>query len=182
IDQTLDHSSHDPERLAFRSDSGFHTTPDYVARTTTISTREEAEAWLARLEALPGYYRQNIENLRRGIRTRVTQPRIVVERVLEVARKQAQTEPQRSVFLMPIARATSLNGAAREAHRTKALQLIEARVRPVQQEFVQFLEREYLPAARTRLGIRSVPGGEAMYRALIRYETTTDLSPDDIHA
>ena len=182
IDQTLDHSSHDPERLAFRSDSGFHTTPDYVARTTTISTREEAEAWLARLEALPGYYRQNIENLRRGIRTRVTQPRIVVERVLEVARKQAQTEPQRSVFLMPIARATSLNGAAREAHRTKALQLIEARVRPVQREFVQFLEREYLPAARKHLGIRSVPGGEAMYRALVRYETTTDLSPDEVHA
>src|SRR5690606_35800387 len=182
IEQELDYASHDPERIAFRSESGFHTTPDYVARTTTITTRAEADAWLARLEALPEYYRQNIENLRRGIRTRVTQPRIVVARVIDVARKQAEIEPQHSVFLMPIARATSLDGAAREAYRTKALQLIEARIRPVQQEFVQFLEREYLPAARTRLGIRSVPGGEAMYRALIRYETTTDLSPDDIHA
>ena len=99
------------------------------ARTTTIASREDADAWLARLEALPAYYQQNIANLRRGIKTRYTQPRIVVDRVLEVARKQVPAKPEDSSLLLPFARMpASIPAAAQADYRAKALALVRDKI------------------------------------------------------
>ena len=76
--------SFDEGRIAFQNDSGFHTLGDYLARSTVIRSAADAEAWLARLAALPAWYDDNIKNLRRGIETGWTQPGIVVERVLRI--------------------------------------------------------------------------------------------------
>src|SRR5688500_19002687 len=57
----------DLTRIPFENDSGFHTLLDYLARTTSIGSREDADAWLARLAATPAYYEQNLANLQRGI-------------------------------------------------------------------------------------------------------------------
>ena len=94
----------DLERIPFTNDSGFHTLGDYLARTTQLGSREDADAWLARLAALPGYYEQNVANVRRGVRDRLTQPRIVAARVLELAKAQAAVAPESSPLLLPFAR------------------------------------------------------------------------------
>src|SRR5688500_10074578 len=88
--------TYDLPRIPFENDSGFHTLLDYLARTTTIGSREDADAWLARLEATPAFYEQNLANLQRGIKTKFTQPRIVADRVLEVARKHAAIKAEHS--------------------------------------------------------------------------------------
>jgi uncharacterized protein (DUF885 family) len=182
LDEAIEEVKFDLDRLAFQNDSGFHTLADYVARTTVISSREDAEAWLARLEALPVFYEQNIANLRRGIRTKVTQPRIVVERVLDVARQHAKQNAQDSSLLLPFAnRPASVPESAHQAFRARAIDLYQNRIQPSQQAFVTFLEREYLAAARKSLAVRTVPDGENIYRFLVRSETTTQLSPDEIH-
>lgn len=172
----------DLERIAFQNDSGFHTLADYLARTTVISSREEADAWLARMAALPGYYDQNIANLTRGIQTKLTQPSIVVDRVIEVARRQAAIEPESSSMLLPLKRASgSLPEPVRAEYLARALDLVEREIGPMHRRFVEFLEREYRPAAREKLAWRSTPDGESSYRFLVRRETTTNLTPDEIH-
>jgi uncharacterized protein (DUF885 family) len=182
LDEAIEEVKYDLDRLAFQNDSGFHTLADYVARTTAVSSREDAEAWLARLEALPAFYEQNIANLRRGIRTKLTQPRIVVERVLDVARQHAKQGAKDSSLLLPFAnRPASIPESAHQTFLTRAVDLYEDRIQPSQQAFVTFLEREYLPAARKSLAVRTVPDGENIYRFLVRSETTTQLSPDEIH-
>jgi uncharacterized protein (DUF885 family) len=179
---SIEEAGYDLGRIAFENDSGFHTLADYLARTTTIASREDAEAWLARVEALPAYYEQNIANLRRGIRTRYTQPRIVVDRVLEVARSQAATTPEDSSLLLPFARMpASIPEASRAAYRERALTLLRERILPAQRTFAEFLARDYLPAARPAIGWRSTPNGETTYRFLVRRETTTAMTPDEIH-
>lgn len=182
VRQSAEEAGYDFGRIAFQNDDGFHTLADYLARTTTIASRDDADAWLARLEALPRYYRQNIDNLRRGIKTRFTQPRIVVDRVLEVARRQAGTRPEDSSLLLPFAKLPSTIPADAQAdYRRSALQIVRNDIVPVQQEFADFLASEYLPAARPAIGWRSVPNGEQTYRFLVKRETTTDMTPDEIH-
>ena len=44
-----------------------------------------------------------------------------------------------------------------------------------------FVRNDYLPKARTTDGFGALPGGDRMYRLAVRYETTTDLTPDEIH-
>jgi uncharacterized protein (DUF885 family) len=180
---SIERFEHDLQRVAFNNDTGFHTLVDYVARTTTLSSRDDAEAWLARLEALPAYYDQNIANLRRGIRTQLTQPKIVVDRVLAVARQQAAAAPEASALIAPFERrAQSISEEAWARYKARAVEIVRDRIAPARRAFVEFLEREYAPAARPALAVRSVPGGESMYRHLVRAETTTNLTPDEIHA
>ncbi|HEY5755088.1 MAG TPA: DUF885 family protein, partial [Steroidobacter sp.] len=172
----------DLPRIPFENDSGFHTLLDYLARTTTIGSRDDADSWLARLEAAPAYYEQNLVNLQRGIKTKYTQPRIVADRVFEVARKQANTKAEDSSLLLPFARMpSSIPATAQEEYRTKALVIVRDRVLPAQKKFADFMEKEYLRAARSKLAWRTVPNGESSYKFFVRRETTTQMTPDEIH-
>ena len=182
VAQAIAESDYDFSRIAFQNDDGFHTLADYLARTTTIASSDDADAWLSRLAALPEFYRQNIANMRRGIKTKLTQPRIVVDRVLDVARQQAAVPAAQSSLLLPFARLpATIPTAAQADYRARALQLIGERIVPEQRALVTFLEREYVPAARSAIAWRKTPNGEATYRFLVRRETTTEMTPDEIH-
>ena len=174
--------SYDLPRIAFENDSGFHTLLDYLARTTSIGSREDADAWLARLEATPAFYEQNLANLKRGIKTKYTQPRIVAERVLDVARKHAAIKPEDSSLLLPFARMpASIPAAVQQEYREKALAIVRDRIQPSQRKFADFMAREYLQATRPKLAWRTTPNGENTYRFFVRRETTTQMTPDEIH-
>jgi uncharacterized protein (DUF885 family) len=182
VKESIEEAGFDFGRIAFQNDSGFHTLADYVGRTTTIASREDADAWLARLQALPTYYQQNVANLQRGIKTRYTQPRIVVDRVLQVARKQIEVKPEDSSLLLPFARMpASIPAAAQAEYRSKALAIVRDQIYPAQRAFAEFMAREYVPAARPAIAWRTTPNGEASYRYLVREQTTTDMTPDQIH-
>jgi uncharacterized protein (DUF885 family) len=182
VKEWIEAAGFDFGRIPFQNDDGFHTLADYLGRTTTIASRDDADAWLARLEALPTYYQQNVDNLKRGIKTRYTQPSIVVDRVLQVARKQVEVKPEDSSLLLPFARMpAAIPASAQAEYRSKALAVVRDKVYPAQRAFAEFLAREYVPAARPGLAWRTTPGGEASYRFLVRQETTTDMTPDQIH-
>jgi uncharacterized protein (DUF885 family) len=183
VESQLSMLAFDQARMPFSSDGGFWDTLAYVAATTPVRSKADAEAWISRLEAAPAYYRANVENARRGVATRFTQPRSTVEIVI----KQAQTTVSGSLdedpLLQPLAKLPATIPAAEQAAlRARARTLVAEKIRPAQREFATFLTRDYLPAARPGLGARSLPNGEAYYRFLVHDQTTTDLTPDQIHA
>ena len=100
IDQSIEGIDLDFGRAPISNGDGFFTFGDYLAYTTPIQSGDDAEAWLARLEALPTYYQQSLANARRGIETGYTQPRIVTDRALETAR--AQVETLEATLLTPL--------------------------------------------------------------------------------
>jgi uncharacterized protein (DUF885 family) len=180
LDQSIEGIDLDFGRAPISNGDGFFTFGDYLAYTTPIQSADDAEAWIARLEALPTYYQQSIANARRGIQTGYTQPRIIVDRALATAR--AQVGAMETTLLTPLASTpNNIPAAQQEEYRSRARAIIRDRIVPVQRETVTFIETEYLPAARAGLGLRSMPGGENLYRYLVRSYTTTDMTPEQIH-
>lgn len=183
IDERLQSLAFDEARLPFNSDGGFQSTMGYLVATTPIRSVDDARAWIDRLTALPAYYDANIENARRGAKAGFTQPRSTVEAVLAQARRTAQAPVEGDVLLGPLAQMPdTISAADQAALRVRASSILVDQIRPRQRAFADFLERDYLPRARAGLGARSLPGGEAYYRWLVHDQTTTNLSPDDIHA
>lgn len=172
----------DQDRLPFSADSGFHQTPDFVGRATTIRDLDDALAWLARLEALPAFYATEIANARRGIATGYTQPAIVVNATLASARAQAKATVQSSSLLHPFAQLPASIPPAEQAKLyRRALEIIAAQIKPAELGFVHFLEQEYRPRARPKIAARSLPDGGELYAHLVKSYTTTNQTPEQVH-
>jgi uncharacterized protein (DUF885 family) len=171
----------DEERMPFISGEGFFVNPDYAATFTVLRDERDAAAWLARMKALPAYYQTQTENMRRGIKTGFTQPKLVVENALKTVRAQAELAPDASPLVKPLL-ALPDPVDAREQLVEQGRAIAHDKIKPAQTALVRFLEQEYMPAARPALGTRSLPQGERYYPALVKRHTTTALTPDEIHA
>ena len=183
LDRRIASLDFDEARMPFNSDGGFDQTLAYIAGGTPMRTAADARAWIARLKASPAYFDAHITNARRGAASGFTQPRSTVEQVLARARAAAATPPADDPLLSPLSRLPAdMPADTRAALRAEAEAAVRDGLQPARQRFVQFLETEYLPAARKSLGARSLPGGEAYYRWLVADHTTTRMTPDDIHA
>ena len=183
VNLALDGFAFDEERVPFISGDGFYTTADYAALNTPLDDEAAAAAWIARLEALPAYYARETENMRRGIRTGMTQPRRTVERAIADVRGQIAQADDRTPLLAPFRNMSqSLPADRRAALEARARGVLQAKVRPAQQSLLQFLEQDYLPAARPDIGIGSLPQGQEYYTYLARRHTSTTMTPAEIHA
>jgi uncharacterized protein (DUF885 family) len=173
----------DEERIPFISGDGFYTTADYAALNTRLLDEASAEAWIARLQALPAFYAREIGNMRRGLQTGFTQPRRTVERAIADVRAQSALEPAKSPLLAPFRTLPeSMPARQRETLAARGRATFEQDVRPAQRALLEFFEREYLPRARPGIGIGSVPQGREYYAYLARRHTSTAMTPEQIHA
>lgn len=182
LERQIQRLAFDEARTPFSSDDGFDWTISYLASSTPMRTLADGHAWIDRLNAVPAYYRAQIANARRGVKTGFTQPRSTSEQVLARAKAQAAAPLASDPMLAPLDQLpTSIPQAERDALRAEALAVVRDKIRPVQAEFAAFLATEYLPASRKQLGARSLPGGERYYAWLVENHTTTKLTPDQIH-
>jgi uncharacterized protein (DUF885 family) len=154
-----------------------------LAELVPFETVADYETWLRRMQAIPAYLGQYGERLRRGAKEKRTQPRAVMERVLEPLAKQVTEKPEDSPFFDRFrSYPTAIAQADRERLTAEARRVIGESVIPAYRRFQAVFRDEYLPATRDSVGLWDTPDGRDYYRFLARYHTTTALTPEEIHA
>jgi uncharacterized protein (DUF885 family) len=167
---------------AFNSEGGPGQGMSYIASVTRIATVADAEAWIARLEAMPKVYADQLTNARRGLETGMVQPRSIVENALTLIEPEAALTPGADPLLKPFAALpASIPVAQQNALRERAARAVADGVMPQRREWARFLREDYLPRAPETLGLVHRPGGRETYAYLVRGFTTTDLTPDQVH-
>jgi uncharacterized protein (DUF885 family) len=155
---------------------------DDLADALPFATVRDYEAWIARLRALPAYLEQTTATLHEGARERIVQPRVVMERVAGQIDKQIVAEPTQSPFFAPLRRVpASFAAADRERLVRAATAAIADGVVPAYRRFKEFFAGEYLPACFPEVGAWQMPRGQDAYAYLVRYHTTTSLTPQQVH-
>jgi uncharacterized protein (DUF885 family) len=155
--------------------------PNFLNSQQPVTNAEEAEAYLVRLatvrEALDGA----LESYRHGVQQGAIPPDFIVEKSLAVV--EAFIEPPVGQNPMYVTFADKLEKAGienAEKYADRALRIIDADVIPAYQRIADYMS-EIRAAAPHDAGIWRLPGGEALYAAMIRHMTDSNLSADDVH-
>ena len=164
------------------SREGFHFDLPAWPDRSPFTTVEHYNNYIARLQSFRQHADQQIANLRAGLKSGRTLPRALLDGYDEPVAAQIVDDVRTSPLFAPFTRVPALFPAedrARIARDGEAA--LRDSVMPGLRAFVAFLRGEYIPGARTSLGIDAFPDGEAFYRHRILMHTTLDLSPKEVH-
>jgi uncharacterized protein (DUF885 family) len=171
-----------PEHYSIEAGSGPQSL-DELAQLVPFGMTADYETWLLRMRAIPAYLDQYADRLRRGAREKRTQPRAVMERVLEPLARQVTDNPEDSPFFERFRSFPDTIAAPdRDRLAAEARRVISEAVVPAYRRFQAVFRDEYLPATRQTVGLWDTPDGREHYAFLARYHTTTALTPAEIHA
>jgi uncharacterized protein (DUF885 family) len=154
--------------------SGPQTLLPQIAQFQPVDTPERLDAFIGRLHAYGPFIDAHIGNLRDALASGLTAPRIVAERTI------AQLERLLAVPIEEAVIPSLVVGASDEA-REQIRKAVQEVVYPADLRLLEALRGEYLAATREQPGLWSAPGGEVIYRTEIRYWTTLDLDPGEVH-
>jgi uncharacterized protein (DUF885 family) len=105
-----------------------------------------------------------------------------VQRVPAQIDHQIVSDPKASPLYKPFTKFSSSIAASDQVRLAKAAQVtIADTVVPAYRKLKEFVVSDYLPAAWDQVGIWQLPNGAAMYASATRHNTTTDLTPQEIH-
>ena len=172
----------DEARIPFTNDSGFFNQMSYISRQTTFATVDDYEAYAARLTEMPRYFGQHKANMRRGIQTNMTASAEIIPGIIEVVKTFSEGDAKAHSFFKPFTVYPDTISAEEQSRLTSLGEAaITNAVMPAYRDLDKFLTEEYMPKARPVVGIGTTDEGREYYRALVRYFTTLDMTPDEVH-
>jgi uncharacterized protein (DUF885 family) len=118
--------------------------------------------------------------MREGMRRGYTSPRSVVERMLPILERLG-VDDSATVFYAPLrSMPESIKDPERARLTADLTRAIAEKLLPANRALHDFLQKEYLPRARSSLALSELPLGREWYAFLVKRATSTALSPDEI--
>jgi uncharacterized protein (DUF885 family) len=137
---------------------------------------------LARLRGVPRLVDQTIALLERGLAQGITPPRITLRDVPGQVASLLVDDPLTSPMLKAFTKfPDAIPEPERARLRREAAAAYEQMVKPAYRKLHDYVETAYLPHSRETLAMSALPDGAAWYAFRVRQETTTALSPRQIH-
>ncbi len=182
LQNELDQIKYKAHYMPLTAEGGFHTSMAFLPSVTQLESVKDIEDYLARLANFEEYFEQNIYWMKKGLKTRFTQPKVVLKGYEQTITGLISDNPADSVFYKPFLQSMSFLTANQIAKvQARAKSVIETSVNQAYKNFETFMTTEYIPNARKTIGISETPNGNEYYQNRSMHYTTTDLSADKIH-
>jgi uncharacterized protein (DUF885 family) len=145
-------------------------------------TRADYDNMLSRLDKVPELAAQTEELLREGLRQHITTVKMFMAHVPgqfdKILTEKVEDSPLYQPFREPNPKlAPEIQAQLQE----RAKQVIHDKVYPALRKMKDFVVSEYIPGAREKISISDMPNGKEWYAYLVKSNTTTDLTPDQLH-
>ncbi len=161
---------------------GYHTYFADAPAAMSFLSAGDYDKYLISLADFPRYNEEHIGVLREAVSTGYTHYCESMAGYEDTISEHIVDDVKDSGLYVPFLKFPVQMPAEQQADFTaRGVALIESNVLPGYQALLDFFLSEYMPACRQTVGITSLDGGLDYYEYLIRYFTTTDLPPDEIH-
>lgn len=147
-----------------------------------FKTVKNYDDWLKRVSAFSLWADTAIANFKKGMQAGVVLPKALVVKMIPQMQSMVVANPAQSLFYGPINLMPKDFSAADKQRITAAYKsAIATVIIPTYKKLGDFLQNEYLPKARSTSGYSAMPGGAEMYTYLVRQQTTTTKTPEEIY-
>ena len=147
-----------------------------------FANARDYDRFLARAREFPRWVDGAIAMMREGMSRGITVPRPAMAKAVPQLRDIASAELGQNIFWAPIERLPGEIPAKDRERITAAYRVaLSQEILPAYRKLADFIERDYLPAARTTVGWADLPEGADWYRWRVRDATTMDVSPEEVH-
>ncbi len=154
------------------TETNWHRSLPFVFEVQPVATAEDRQQAISRLRQVDNYLDTEVTNLKRGLSSGYSAPRVTVIKVPQQVRSLLQED---SIFLSPASRSDNAT------FKTQVRKIYDDEIAPAVARYADFIEEDYLPSARETLSVIAHPKGEQCYPALTRSFTTMNMSADSIH-
>ncbi|MGB5246575.1 MAG: DUF885 family protein [Woeseia sp.] len=161
---------------------GYHTYFADAPANMAFLAAEDYDNYLVSLADFPRYNAEHLEILRTAAQRGYAQFCGSMQGYEKTIAQHIVDDPKESALYGPFRRFPgSITEEQRAAYVAQGTALIRDAVIPEYRKLLEVYTREYAPRCRETAGINSIPGGTDFYAWLIRYFTTTDMTPAEIH-
>lgn len=152
-----------------------------------VASVEDAQAYIARLNAVPALFEQLIDGIHRRAAEGIIPPEFIIPYVLQDCRNIIAGAPfdggEDSVLLADFRKKISALGVAENEKQRLLNSAVDALRQNVEPAYRKLMDTLAVLArqADDRAGVWKFPEGDAFYAVALQRTTTTDLSADQIH-
>jgi uncharacterized protein (DUF885 family) len=152
------------------------------SREHPLESAKDYENWLLRIDDYVAWTQQAIANMREGMRRGYTSPRVLMEQMLPLLHGLGE-DTSANVF-HGLARGAP--ESLKEPDRTRLTESLERAIKdkllPAYRQLDDFIQKDYLPRARTSVALSALPLGAPWYAFRVKRATGSPLTPKEIHA
>jgi uncharacterized protein (DUF885 family) len=149
-----------------------------------FKTVKDYDNWLKRVTDFTVWVDSSIVYFRKGMEANFVLPRSLVIKIIPQLTPFVTDSSHTSdnlfyapVKMMPASFSADDKKRLNDSYR----KMVNEQISPAYKKLVAFLQNEYLKKARASSGIGALPDGKAYYAYLVRQQTTTDKTPDEIY-
>jgi uncharacterized protein (DUF885 family) len=173
-------------------DSAFLTLPVFLDERHPIASTADADAYLARLSTVAAAIDGETARARTDAEHGVVPPYFIIDATVALLDRIASTSPTNQIYFTSLQRKLDALVAAANANARPALeqrrmtylgraeQIVRERIIPAHQRAAAAL-RAIRARSGDQIGVSALPRGAEFYAAALRIETTTELTPAQIH-
>jgi uncharacterized protein (DUF885 family) len=170
-------------QLLYSTLGSYHDFLAGMAETIPFRSAADYDNYLARLELVPDRMRSYGEISSKAASEGYVQPCVTMTNFASTITGNLTPDIAQSRFYAPFAaqRPENIPAAEWEALQGRARTVITTKVNPAYQAFADLYEKELKAKCRQSVGVSAMPEGREYYAFQVRQQTTTRLTPEEIH-
>ena len=146
----------------------------------SFKQKSDLDHYSALVDKLPAFINQLQASVHEQARRGIVLPKAAFPEVEGFLSFYVQ-EPEKSPFYVQSGRLQAINPVLAARFQNGLKKTIQEQVTPAFQSLLDYVRGDYSKKAPQRVGLYQYPGGKEFYRALVRFSTTLDITPEEVH-
>jgi len=183
LEDAIEANRYGERQLLYSTLGSYHDFLAGMAENMPFRSAADYDNYLARLELVPDRMRSYGEISVKGASEGFVQPCVTMTGFASTITGNISADPAKSRFYTPFAVQKPENIAATEwaTLQARAKTLITTKINPAYQAFADLYDRDLKAKCRQSVGVSAMPQGGEYYAFQVRQQTTTNLTPEQIH-